>query len=176
MTPPRSGETPRGRRKDALIGAVVVAGLGALAATASRADRAIEAPKSVRAAMQGAQAPDAVGALPLFDAPCDAATEGAPSPATLTCRTPDGRAITLRLDAPFGVPAAALYAYPSDALLGGAIARARGVVLYVEEGVLRWTTSHRRARELARSTLLRGMLGGATEGPPPRLVFGFDGG
>ena len=128
------------------------------------------------AALSTLGAPDDAGALPLFDAPCGGGSAPTPVPAPVTCRTPDGRAITLRLDAPTGAPAAALYAYPGEALIGGPRARARGVVVYSQDGALRWTTSHRRARELARQGLLQGMLGAGSvpPNPPPRLFFGHE--
>ncbi|MCO4768711.1 MAG: YqgE/AlgH family protein [Deltaproteobacteria bacterium] len=122
-------------------------------------------------------------ALPIFDAPCEgirvrgADDLGDPEFAGSTyviCHLAGGDMIGLREDLPTSHPTAGVYPFPGALLAGGPLGRSQGVLLYLDDGALRWTTSHRTARELSRGALLRGLLGRGPESESaiPRLAFG----
>lgn len=168
-------------------------GVAALTWVVTQADAPIEARGAVTdavvAARRGATISDRVGAtearLALFDAPCDGlkvrgrADLSDPDFANATyqvCQL-DGRYVGVRLDLVTEHPAAGLYPFPGPVLAGGPLGLDQGLLLYPDDSGLRWTTSHRRARELSRSALMQGLLG---RGPNdmdavPRLAFGHAG-
>jgi len=170
------------RVPDAALGAIVLIGLGAIAWFATRADRPIVASGPVLAAV--GTSPDRATPLPLFDAPCDATyLEASPAlrdPAfagavVLVCHREGGDIVGLRANRPTDHPAAGVYAFPGPIHRGGPLAPAQGVVVYHEGNQLRWTTSHRRARELSRTALLEGLLGRGPTSKAPMLLFGHVG-
>ena len=159
----------------------------------TRADAPIEARGTVTYAIAEARREAAIsdgpGAtearLPLFDAPCDGAKVRGRSDLSdpdfadaiyQVCRL-DGRDVGVRLDLGTEHPAAGLYPFPGSVLAGGPLGVGQGLLLYPDEGGLRWTTSHRRARELSRSALVQGLLGRGPEkmDTVPRLAFGHAG-
>ncbi len=167
------------RRRDAVLGAAVLLALGGVAVLATRLDRPITAPDGVRAAL-AAPATDVArrSGLPVMDGPCSGSVRAAPEVTdpdfaqaiVQICPLPGGGAVGFRLDREADVLAAALYPLPGPVLRGGPLGVDQGALLYVQDGQPRFTTSHRRARELSRGTLLGGLLGRAQE--PPRLAFG----
>lgn len=170
------------RLPDAALGAVVLLGLGGLAWFAGRADRPIVAEGPMLAALGSPQ--DRGTPLPLFDAPCDATyLEAAPSVAdpefaeavVVVCHLEGHDTVGLRVNRPTDHPAAGVYAFPGTIRDGGPLAPMQGVVVYLDGEQLRWTTSHRRARELSRAALIEGLLGRGPAGSPPMLVFGHVG-
>lgn len=151
----------------------MLAGIGVLFALTARADRPARIPGSVQQLVDAATPRDD-SPLPILDQPCDdvrirgsadLAQDVFRDALLVLCRYgPDGAA-GVRIDRATDAPASAVYTLPGDLLLGGPLGTTRAVLLYRDpEGGLRWTTSHRKARELARNTTLRGLVG---IGPAP---------
>lgn len=184
MSTPRpvTPESPS-RRRDALIGGAVLAVIGLLFALTLRADRVATLPGSVMLVVDSVIDRDDRGQLPILDQPCegtrirgvaDLPQEAFRGALYVLCRHGRHGAIGLRLDLPTSAPASAAYTLPGSIGVGGPLATTRAVVLYrgPEDG-LRWTTSHRRAREIARNTTLRALVGvGPTPDGAPRILAG----
>ena len=165
----------------------------ALAWVVTRADAPIEARGTVSDAIaearRGATISDGPGAtegrLPLFDAPCNGSKVRGRSDLSdpdfagaiyQVCQL-EGWDVGVRLDLATAHPAAGLYPFPGPVLAGGPLGLGQGLLLYPDDGGLRWTTSHRRARELSRSALMQGLLGRGPEAMEavPQLAFGHAG-
>ncbi len=171
------------RRRDALIGGAVIAVLALLFALTLRADRSARMPGNVMALLDAAIPRNDTGHLPIFDQPCDGTRiQGAddlPQPEFrdalyVLCRHGQHGAVGLRIDLPSTAPASAAYTLPGPILVGGPLATTQAVLLYRgPDDALRWTTSHRRARELARNTTLRALVGvGPSPEDSPRVHAG----
>ena len=184
MSTPRPTDPKEpGRRRDALIGGAVIAVLAVLFALTLRADRSASMPASVMALIDAALPRNDTGHLPILDQPCDGtriqAAEDLPQPEFrgalyVLCRHGQHGAIGLRLDLTSTAPASTAYTLPGTILVGGPLATTQAVVLYRgPDDSLRWTTSHRRARELARNTTLRALVGvGPSPESTPKIVAG----
>mgnify|MGYP002630831635 CR=1 FL=1 len=165
------------QRRDALIGAAVLAVVGLLFALSLHADRAATVPGSALQVVDTVVPRDDRGPLPILDQPCDGSKiRGRHDLAEplfrdavyVLCRHGRHGAIGLRIDLPTEAPASAVYTLPGTLFVGGPLATTRAVLLYRDpEGGLRWTTSHRRARTLARNTTLRALVG---LGPEPDAI------
>lgn len=117
--------------------------------------------------------------LPLFDAPCEGSRiEASPDVTDPVFRgarfvlcVHEGGAIGIREDLPTTALMAGVYPAPGQVLVGGPLGLRQGVLIYSDGDGLRWTTSHRRARELGRSDIYLGMMRASGE-RGPRLAFG----
>ncbi len=166
-----------------MIGAAVLVVISVLFALTLRADRPASVPGSAMQIIDSAVPRDDTGHLPILDLPCDGTRIRGVSDLTrevfrgaeyVLCRHGQHGAIGLRTDLATDAPASAAYTLPGNLFVGGPLATTRVAVLYRgPEGRLRWTTSHRRARELARNTTLRGLIGvGPTPENTPRILVG----
>lgn len=178
------------RLRDAALGAAVLALLGVAFVVTSRLDRPITSKSAVDAALARAWEANGGlssgvsedGRLPPLDAPCDgtrirgrdslrqAELRGA---TYVLCHVEPHGTIGVREDLPTDVPAGVLYPLPGHVLAGGPLAQDRGILLYRQGGALRWTTSHKTARSVARRAVVAGMVGGLETAP--RLAFGHAG-
>lgn len=172
-------------RQDTLLGGGVLLALLGLAWITTRADRPIRGKGPLLDAVQrtlGSHGLSDAVTLPLFDAQCDGTRiRGADGladvdfrGATLVlCHLEAGGTVGIREDRPTGFATAGVYPFPGEVLAGGRLAPSQGILLFPDgNDGLRWTTSHRRARELGRSTLYKGMLGRGFEDDLPQLAFG----
>ncbi len=171
------------RRRDALIGGAVIAVLAVLFALSLRADRSAHLPGKAMLLLDAAVPRNDTGQLPILDQPCEGTRiQGAadlPQPEFrdalyVLCRHGQHGAVGLRLDLASTAPASAAYTLPGTILVGGPLATTQAVLLYRgPDDALRWTTSHRRARELARNTTLRAMVGiGPSPEDAPKILAG----
>ncbi len=145
---------PIRRRGDALLGAVVLAGIVGLVVLAGRLDGPIRAPIAIEAAVQEAAGDASGSSLPVGDFPC-AGTQVGPH---LVCSDD----FALRTDLPLGFELRPLYHADGPILAGGPIAPDRGVLVYELAGELRYTTSDKTAERVADAAR------------DPRLFFGYD--
>ena len=148
-----------------------------------RADRPARFPGSAQVVIDAALPRNETGALPVLDQPCeDTWVRGARDlpqdifrdALVVLCRHGEHGAVGFRIDLASDAPASAAYTLPGAVLLAGPLATTRATVLYRgPEGGLRWTTSHRRAREIARNTTLRTLIGaGPDPADAPRVAAG----
>lgn len=171
------------QRRDALIGVAVVAVIGVLFALTLRADRAATLSGSAQQIVDAVVPRHDDGHLPILDQPCDGTrirgSTDLPQDVfrdalIVLCRHGKHGAVGFRLDLPTDAPASAAYTIPGVIGVGGPLATTRIAVLYRgPEGGLRWTTSHRRARELSRNATLRSFVGlGPAPDDAPQILAG----
>jgi len=174
-------------RRDIILGSGVLITMVGGALLVARSDRPIRSKGPLlHAVQQTLERPPSLKdrPLPLFDAPCDGTrvrgSDNLPDVdlrgATLVlCRLEGGMTVGIREDRPTDFATAGVYPFPGYVLAGGSLAPNQGLLLYPDGDTgLRWTTSHRRARELSRSALYKGILGRGfqSESELPRLAFG----